>query len=180
VTGPYRYCPYCRAELQTRRIPSPEGPERRVCGACGFVHWGNSRPTAAAILLDAEDRLLLGRRAIAPFRGWWDIPGGFLEPGEHPEDGVRREMREETGLEVAVERLVGDYMDTYGEGSDIHTLNFYYQCRVLGGQPSADDDVEALAWFSVDALPAEIAFPSAQQALRDWLAQKEYRTIAGK
>jgi len=171
----FRFCPRCRAELHARRLPEPDGPERRVCSACGFVHWRNSKPTAAGIVLDDAGRVLLGRRNIAPYKGWWDVPGGFLEPGEHPENGVRRELREETGLEVSVERLVGVYMDVYGDGADgpdgevEPILNFYYVCRVAGGVARADDDVEALAWFAPDDLPANIAFPSSsQQALRDW------------
>jgi ADP-ribose pyrophosphatase YjhB (NUDIX family) len=177
-SGPYPYCPYCRADLETRRVPADGGPERRVCVVCGFVQWGNSKPTAAGIVVDEHGRLLLARRNIEPFRGWWDVPGGFLEAGEHPEAGVVRELREETGLEVIVERLIGVYMDTYGDpksaasagfgGAGEHTLNFYYACRVAGGTARADDDVDDLAWFNLDELPERIAFPSSDEALRDW------------
>lgn len=168
----YRFCPDCGAELETRRIPAPDGPERRVCSACGFIQWGNSKPTSAGIVIGPDGRLLLGRRAIEPYRGWWDVPGGFLEAGEHPEDGVRRELREETGLEVVVVRLVGVYMDTYATTGD-DTLNFYYLCRSDGAQAGkAEDDIETLAWFSPEALPEQIAFPSAQAALRDWREQE--------
>ncbi len=172
-SGPFLFCPYCRAELEARRIPDPNGPERRVCSACGFVQWGNSKPTAAGIVEDEAGRVLLARRVIHPFHGWWDVPGGFLEPGEHPEDGVRRELREETGLEVAVEHLVGVYMDTYGEDGGEHILNFYYACGVAGGTAGANDDVGELAWFAPDAMPERIAFPSAQIALRDWQRQRQ-------
>lgn len=138
--------------------------------ACGFVAWGNSKPTAAGIVVDEAGRVLLGRRNIEPYKNWWDVPGGFLEPGEHPEAGVLREVREETGLIVAVERLVGVYMDTYG-GEHDHILNFYYACRVTGGSACADDDVDELAWFAPADLPADTAFPSSQAALRDWRHQ---------
>jgi ADP-ribose pyrophosphatase YjhB (NUDIX family) len=183
----YRFCPVCRGELVARRIPAPDGPERRVCPACGFVQWRNSKPTAAGIVVDEEGRLLLGKRNIAPFLGWWDVPGGFLEPGEHPEDGVRRELREETGLEVEPEQMIGVYMDTYGDPGDGGNddggepiLNFYYRCRVVGGAPRAADDVEELAWFPPDALPARIAFPSSCAALRDWRKQQDTREGGGE
>lgn len=173
-TGFFVFCPYCRADLEARRIPAPDGLERRVCAACGFIQWGNSKPTAAAIVEDARGRVLLGRRCIDPYNGWWDIPGGFLEPGEHPEDGARRELREETGLEIAIERLVGVYMDVYGEtGTGEHILNFYYLCRVAGGTPRPDDDVSHLEWFAPEDLPEQIAFPSGQQALETWRRLKQ-------
>ncbi len=170
---PFLFCPYCRAELETRRIPDPDGPERRVCADCGFVHWGNSKPTAGGVVVDDAGRVLLARRAVEPFLHWWDIPGGFLEPGEHPEDGVRRELREETGLEIDVERLIGVYMDEYAYGEGGHTLNFHYLCRVAGGAPAAADDVEELAWFPADGLPEQVAFQNTKDALRDWRRQKE-------
>jgi ADP-ribose pyrophosphatase YjhB (NUDIX family) len=173
-TGPFRYCPYCRADLQTRRIPASEGPERRVCAVCGFIEWGNSKPTAAGIVEDEAGRVLLGRRTIAPFHGWWDVPGGFLEAGEHPEAGVRRELREETGLAVRVERLLGVYMGTYGEdGAGEHLLNFYYICRVENGVLRPDDDLGELAWFAPDAIPERVAFASSRRALADWRRGKE-------
>ena len=57
-------------------------------------------------MLDADGRVLLGRRAIEPWLGFWDTPGGFVSPGESLEDAVRRELREEAGIEIAVGRLV--------------------------------------------------------------------------
>lgn len=163
----FRYCPFCRADLQTRRIPEPDGPERRVCGACGFVDWNNSKPSASGIVEDHKGRVLLARRVIEPARGCWDVPGGFLEPGEHPEQGVVRELREETGLAVQVERLVGVYMDIYGSGA-VHTLNFYYLCRARGGTPLGADDVGEVAWFAAEDLPDNLAFQNTRDALRDW------------
>ena len=177
-TGPFPFCPYCRADLEARRIPAPDGPERRVCPACGFIQWGNSKPTAAGIVEDERGRVLLGRRNITPYNGWWDVPGGFLEPGEHPEDGARRELREETGLEVEIERLIGVYMDTYGEdGAGDHILNFYYLCRTAGGTLRPDDDLSHLEWFAPADLPGRIAFPSSQRAIQDW---RRLRTGGGQ
>jgi mutator protein MutT len=181
--GPFRYCPYCAAALTTRRIPeADDGPERRVCAVCGFIQWGNSKPSASAIVLDSQGRVLLVRRAADPFAGWWDVPGGFLEAGEHPEDGVRRELREETGLTIILERLVGVYMDTYGDGPDAeHTLNFYFVCRLADDRSTAQahDDVSQVAWFAPKSLPSPIAFENANAALRDWLRQEGIVTVDG-
>jgi 8-oxo-dGTP diphosphatase len=114
---------------------------------------------------------MLGRRALEPSRGRWDIPGGFLEEGEHPLDGLRRELREETGLHVEPVSFLGTWMDRYGEGEDaIATLNMVWVARAAGGTPSPADDVSELAWFAPDALPpeTELAFPMVGQALAAW------------
>lgn len=171
----YRYCPFCSTELQTRRIPE-DGPERRVCSACGFIQWGNSKPTSAGIILDAGGRVLLGRRNIEPWNGWWDLPGGFLEAAEHPEDGLRREVREECGIEVTDLRLVGVFLDEYpdrvGEGTH-DLLNFYYECRAVG-EPVGADDIGELRWFDPAAVPVdEVAFAANRAALRAWLDPRE-------
>lgn len=164
----YHRCPQCAQPLETRRIPAPDGPERRVCAVCGFVYWNNSRPTSGGVVVDDAGRVLLGRRAIAPSLGLWDLPGGFLEPGEHPVDGLAREMREETGLEVEAQRLLGIYMDRYGDDPHEHTLNCFYLCRVVGGTLAPDDDIAELDWFAPDALPEDLAFQNVRDALRDW------------
>ena len=104
--------------------------------------------------MEDEGRVLLTRRRYEPFAGRWDLPGGFLEEGEHPLDGIRRELREETGLEVEPERFIGVWMDRYGSDEDARgTLNLYWSARVTGGEPGAADDVTELAWFEPDELP---------------------------
>ena len=67
-----------------------------MCESCGFIYWNNSRPTAGGVVEDSQGRVLLGRRGINPSKGLWDLPGGFLEPGEHPEAGFVRELLEES------------------------------------------------------------------------------------
>ncbi|HEY9900665.1 MAG TPA: NUDIX hydrolase [Pantanalinema sp.] len=165
----FRYCPHCRAELSLRAI---EGRDRTFCPACQAVFYENSKPCAGALVSDGEGRLLLARRAIAPFLGLWDIPGGYLEAGEHPEAGAVREVREETGLEVAITGFGGIYMDTYGEGG-VSTLNAFYEARVVGGALSAQDDVSELAWFAPGDVPLDaFSFENGKQAIRDWLARR--------
>jgi 8-oxo-dGTP diphosphatase len=125
-----------------------------------------------------DGRILLSLRAFEPFKGWWDIPGGFLEAGEHPEEGVRRELREETGLEIEVVSLVGIYMDTYGPPPSDDTLNFYYECRVVSGEMRAEDDVEELDWFDPLDLPGPLAFDNARRAFADWMARRRLGVIS--
>jgi ADP-ribose pyrophosphatase YjhB (NUDIX family) len=140
------------------------------------VFYENAKPCAGALVSDDAGRLLLAKRAIQPFFGMWDIPGGYLEAGEHPEEGAIREVREETGLEVRITGFGGIYMDTYG-ASGVSTLNVFYEAQVVGGQLKALDDVSELAWFEPGALPLDaFSFENGKQAIRDWLARRAQRT----
>jgi len=120
-------------------------------------------------VLDGEGRVLLARRAVEPFRGLWDIPGGFVNPGESLEDAVRRELREEAGIEVEVGRLVITVPDTYGPAGDA-TVSAIYECRIVSGVPQPDDDVSELRWFAPAELPPpeELAFDGMRTALAAW------------
>jgi NAD+ diphosphatase len=143
------YCPRCAHDLELG-----DGCVR--CASCGFVGWANSAPCAVALVEDDEGRLLLGRRAVEPYRGMWDTPGGYLHEHEHPLDGLRRELLEETGLEIEAIAFLGVWMDWYGEGPSANsTLNMVWRARVVAGELQADDDVAELAWFAPADLPPE-------------------------
>lgn len=160
----WRRCPVCGAGLE-----SVEDGASVECASCGFRHYASSKVTACAVVVGEEGKVLLARRASAPFAGRWDLPGGFVGEGEHPEDAVRRELREETGLEVEPNALIGIWMDHYSEdGSGPSTLNVYYAATARGGGEAADD-VSELLWASPDDLPApgEFAFHIAD-VLRVW------------
>ena len=167
----WQWCPRCRAEL--------EGDHSRVeCPACGFVCYASSKPTAGALVVDDEGRVLLGRRRGEPFEGCWDIPGGFLEEGEHPLDGMRRELREETGLDVEPIEFLGAWMDRYGGDSTAQaTLNLYWTARAVAGEPEPADDVTELRWFAPDELPGgdELAFENVPKVLSTWREQHAHR-----
>jgi A/G-specific adenine glycosylase len=113
--------------------------------------------------------VLLGRRGVEPFLGLWDTPGGFVEAGESLEECVRRELREEAGVEIEVGRLVASVPDTYGPAGDA-TVNAFFECRLVSGEPRPDDDVAELRWFTPDALPppGELAFECVRVALATW------------
>ncbi len=161
-----RFCPRCGGALQVE-MAAEESP-RRVCRDCGRVHYQNAKP-CAGVLATRDDRLLLVRRGIEPYRGCWDIPGGFIEQDELPQEAARREVREETGLEVDLTGLLGFYLDRYlYQGEQGVTLNVYFLARVVGGQERAGDDAAELGWFAADELPARVAFVHARQVLDDW------------
>lgn len=163
----YSFCPKCGGPLERQFVEQDEH-ERLVCQVCGFIFYQLSKPCASALVVRGG-RVLLVQRAIEPFKGWWDIPGGFLEPGEHPEAGAIRELREETGLEIRPTEILGIFMDAYPYGAgEEHTLNLFYLAKVMGGEPVAASDAAALAWFSKEELPENIAFRCCREALEAW------------
>lgn len=172
-----RYCSACGAELP--------GRPPVTCPACGVEHWVNAKP-CAGVLIMRDGRLLLLRRANEPWRGRWDIPGGFCDPQEHPIETAAREAREETGLEVEMTGFLGLWLDRYPDPADtehpVETLNAYYHARAEpGAQVATPDAAETaeIAWFEPDALPPEVAFPHhAEAVLAAWQeAVKEGRTV---
>src|SRR4051794_26956379 len=138
MPGDLNYCQRCGAPL-AEYTPADE-PPHQVCTdpACGRVAYRNAKP-CAGVLVEQDGRVLLVQRAIAPYKGAWDIPGGFLHEWEHPATGARRELREETGLEVELTAFLGIFIDRYGP-ADYNTFNVYYRGRVVGGTLQAADD----------------------------------------
>lgn len=156
----HKFCANCGAPLAQGGVFEPQH-----CGQCDGWHFHNSKPCAGALVIQ-DGRVLLAQRGVEPFKGYWDIPGGFLEAGEHPEAGAVRELLEETGLEVRLTYLLGTYMDTYGDGN-FYTLNIYYVAEIVSGGPKATDDVAALEWFGMDELPKDFAFVHEHQVMAD-------------
>lgn len=143
---------------------------------CGFVRYANPSPAVAALVLDEEGRLLLGRRAFEPDVGLWDTIGGFVEEDEDALAALHREVLEETGLGVSVGGFVGTFSDRYGDDEDAPAvLNLVFEARMVGGDPQPADDVTQLAWFPRDDLPAddELAFRWIRVALRQWAGRGE-------
>jgi 8-oxo-dGTP diphosphatase len=107
-----------------------------------------------AIILE-RDRVLLVERGRSPLKGFWSLPGGVLETGERLEDGIRREVREETGLEIRSLKVVEIFerimFDQKGK-PEYHYVLIDYLCRVAGGKLAAADDVSRVAWVPRDEL----------------------------
>jgi 8-oxo-dGTP diphosphatase len=103
------------------------------------------------------DRVLLVRRATEPLRGEWSVPGGMLELGEKLRDGIRREVEEETGLEVETGEVLdvfdSIFTDTLGR-TQYHYVLIDYLCRPISGEARAGSDVSDVRWVSAEALTA--------------------------
>ena len=108
MTQPFRYCPQCATELAPITEVEDSGPKERLrCPSCDFTHWNNPTPVLAAVI-EYEGKVLLARNAAWTAKAYALITG-FMEAGESPEEGIRREIREETDLQTDALALIGVY-----------------------------------------------------------------------
>jgi len=160
----WRFCPVCGEAID-------KVEDRAECPACGYVGYANAVPGAEAVCFDEQGRVLLGLRAIDPGQGLWDLPGGFLHEDEHPLDGLRREVREETALEIEPTHFLGFWLEPY-EGRIVLCLAWTAQAR---GDARAGDDLVELRWFEPDELPppSELAFAHYPEVLSTALGRRD-------
>lgn len=109
------------------------------------------RPVACDAVIIEDGKVLLIRRGVEPFKGQWAIPGGRLEGDETAEECLQREAKEETGLDVQPEALVGVYSDPTRDPRKIIAIT--YLCRRVGGEVQSGDDAAEARWFPLNALP---------------------------
>jgi ADP-ribose pyrophosphatase YjhB (NUDIX family) len=167
---PFRFCPACASPLSPRLL-RPGDPERLVCLACGFVHYLDPKVAVGAVIRDEAQRVILVRRAIEPGYGKWVFPGGYVDRGEVVEQAALREAREECGLDIRLEGLIGIY--SYTGRTPIVIV---YAARVIGGELCTDDESLEVRAFDPREIPwSELAFRSTQEALRDFLEGRVYR-----
>ncbi|MBI5159206.1 NUDIX hydrolase [Candidatus Micrarchaeota archaeon] len=105
-----------------------------------------------AVVFNGENEVLLVKRGTEPFKGWWAIPGGFMEFNETAEQAVAREVKEETGLDVKVKRLLGVYSSPERDVTR-QTVACVFICEPIGGTLKGGDDAVEAKWFSLEKLP---------------------------
>ena len=91
MSNKFKFCPLCSARLVKKKHPQDEH-KRLTCQKCGFIFYQNPTPTVLAII-QKGNKILLTKRAISPYKGWWDIPGGFVETGQNLEQAVRQSKK---------------------------------------------------------------------------------------
>jgi 8-oxo-dGTP pyrophosphatase MutT (NUDIX family) len=162
-----RFCSNCAAPL-----PSPPPV---TCPACDTSHWLDAKPCAGA-LVTRHGKLMLVRRAHEPWRGAWDVPGGFCGPREHPKDAAAREVREETGLAVHIDGILGMWIDTYApEGPEADKVT-----SALRATPDRRRRDRTRWWRSLvrgGRLPSELASRAIPAVLRAW---RETSSVASR
>ncbi len=143
-----------------------------VCGKCGFNIYTNPAPTTAAIIENSKGEVLLVKRKFEPMKGYWDLPGGFMEPEESIEQSTIREIKEELDVNITDIKYLVSYPDEYL----FQEVNY----KILGitvtgkidenAKITPSDDVEEAQFFKKDELPLDkIAFKNIKQALVDYL-----------
>ena len=144
-TEPYRFCPADGTKLE------PKGGESNgaSCPTCGRSWYRGSSPAVGAAIVQGG-RALVTVRGIEPEKGKMDLPGGFVEIGEHPRDALVREAQEELGVEAEVEeRPMLLAVHTYGEDGE-YVLAIGFRARIISGQPDPADDVAEIRWVTKD------------------------------
>ena len=112
----------------------------------------------AAIIHDGEGRIFATQRGYGRWKGWWEFPGGKIEPGETPEEALKREIREELDTDISIERLFDTIEYDY---TDFHLSMQCYWCHIDGGRLKLNEH-EAARWLpkeelsTVQWLPADI------------------------
>ena len=163
-----QFCPYCGHRLMDKVI---EGRTRRFCESCSTPIYENPVPATCTVIADPDNRILLVKRAVDPKKGFWCLPGGFMELRETPEEAGLRELKEETGLSGKIDMLLGLSTHTGKQYDTILMSGFLV--RSYTGRPVAGDDAVAIRWFSKKDLP-EIAFTSHMNFINIYYAAYAY------
>ncbi len=146
MTTAYKFCPQCGTRLAVGHV---HDKEREHCPACGFVVFYNPAPVGLAVI-EHDGQLVLIRRTIAPLQGYWAPPAGHVEIGESVPEATIREAREESGLEITLDGLVGVYSQ-----ADVKVVIVAYRGRACGGKLQAGDDASEIGLFAPGHLPVQ-------------------------
>ena len=166
----FQYCPVCGSQaFQVNNFKSKQ------CETCGFTYYANPCSATAAFIRNDKGELLVARRGKEPAKDTLDLPGGFVDMEETVEDGMRREILEETGLTVSevsyLFSLPNQYL--YSE-MIIHTIDMFFEIHVSDdAQPQADDDAAELMWMPLEHVnPKDFGLHSISQGVKRYLAEK--------
>ncbi len=166
----FAYCPVCGSKhFVVHNFKS------KKCEDCGFTYYANPCSATAAFILNEKNELLVVRRAKEPAKGTLDLPGGFCDMGETVEEGMKREIKEETGLDVDVVKYLFSSPNVYQySGLGVHTLDMDYLVRVSAGvEVHAADDAAECFWIPVDQInPADFGLTSIRNAVIRFLKEQ--------
>ena len=147
----FKYCPKCGSDEF-----AVNNEKSKRCSSCGFVYYFNPSAAVACFIRNEVGELLVVRRAKDPAKGTLDLPGGFVDLHESAEEAVRREVKEETGLDVKSSRYLFSIPNIYlYSGFEVHTEDLFFECyaTTFDGLIAADDasEIVVLKLQEVDA-----------------------------
>lgn len=166
----FAYCPVCGSE---KFVENDEKSKR--CCQCGFVYYFNPSAATVAVIVNERDELLVVRRAKEPAKGTLDLPGGFSDCYETSEEGVCREVMEETGLKVERVEFLFSMPNIYPySGFEVHTVDMFYLCHVNDVKMAkAEDDASELMWIPWNEVRVEtFGLRSVREGLAKILTKK--------
>ncbi|MCR5820064.1 MAG: NUDIX domain-containing protein [Bacteroidaceae bacterium] len=149
----FHFCPKCGSPHFVEH-----NGKSKCCEDCGFTYYFNPSAATVALIENEKGEWCVVRRAKEPAKGTLDLPGGFSDCYETSEEGVRREVREETGLEVSEVEFLFSIPNLYEySGFTVHTIDMFYRCRLLGNvlDAHAADDAAELLWIHPSRLNPE-------------------------
>ena len=157
------FCPTCATRLALVTQAEDSGDVTRLrCPACGYTHWNNPTPVLAAVV-ELDGKILLARNAAWTGK-MFALITGFMEAGESPQDGIRREIKEETNLETQALSLIGAY-----DFKRMNQVIIAYHA-VCSGEVRLSPELLDYRLFELDELKC---WPGATgQALADWLVTR--------
>ena len=164
----FKHCLLCGNSLKV------EGPRLLICSSCGHHHYINPAPCNGVIIENEQGEILLVKRKIDPKKGYWDFPGGFIDPDEDLEQSAKREILEELNVEIEVKSIIGTYSDLYVyQGVEIPTIGFVVSARITKGNPTPSDDISSYQYFPKnEVLNLPLAFKSVKEGLSDYLGSR--------
>ena len=163
----FKFCPKCGSSNFVER-----NGKAKQCNDCGFVYYFNPSSASVALIVNQHDELLVTRRAKDPQKGSLDLPGGFVDCFETGEEGVAREVMEETGLKVVKTEFLFSLPNLYlYSGFTVHTLDMFYRCSVADtSHVNAEDDVTAAFFVPIkDLHPEEFGLASIRCGLKKFI-----------
>lgn len=163
----FKYCPKCGSP----RFEEHNFKSKRCCD-CGFTYYFNSSAATVALITNSRNELLVCRRGKEPAKGTLDLPGGFIDMYETGEEGVAREVKEETGLEVTKARYLFSLPNLYlYSGFQVHTLDLFFRCEVADTTHfHAMDDAADAFFIPLTAIrPEDFGLDSVRKGLARFL-----------
>lgn len=145
----FKYCPKCGSDQFV-----VNNTKSKICNHCHFIYYFNSCSATVGVIFNKKGELLVATRANEPAKGTYDLPGGFVDMNETGEECMKREIKEETNLDVVGLKYLFSVPNLYVySGFEVHTLDMVYECEVEDfDKLKANDDVNKLTFIGKDNL----------------------------